>query len=59
MVLGIKPKISILMGIIIGLADIYWIYTSYFSALWVGLGAVIFIADLIWLWVDISLGKHG
>jgi hypothetical protein len=52
-----KSNISILMGIIIGLADIYWTYTSYFSTLWLALGIIIFVADLIWLWIDIGFRK--
>jgi hypothetical protein len=49
-----KGNIAILMGVIIGLVDIYWTYTSYQDPLWLYLGVIIFIADLIWLWIDIS-----
>ncbi len=49
-----KSNIAILMGIMIGLADIYWTYTSYQVPLWLWLGVIIFIADLIWLWIDIG-----
>jgi hypothetical protein len=52
-----KGNIAILMGIVIGLADIYWTYTSYQDPLWLYLGIIIFIADLIWLWIDISFKK--
>lgn len=49
-----KGNIAILMGIVIGLVDIYWTYTSYQDPTWLYLGVIIFIADLIWLWIDIS-----
>ena len=52
-----KSNLSILMGVVIGLADIYWTYTSYFSTLWLILGVIIFIADIIWLWIDIGFRK--
>ena len=52
-----KLKISVLMGIIIALADIYWTYTSYFDTTWLALGIVVFIADMIWLWIDIGFMK--
>lgn len=50
---GIKSKLAILMGIVIGLTDLYWIYISYYP---IGreLGAIIFIANLIWLGIDLS-----
>lgn len=49
-----KMGLAVAMGAIIGLADIYWAYTSYFSTLWLALAVVIFAADLVWLWVDIG-----
>jgi hypothetical protein len=52
-----KSNVLILMGVIIGLADIYWTYTSYFDPVWLALGVIIFIADLIWLWIDIGFRK--
>ena len=52
-----KGYIAVLLGIIIGLADIYWTYTSYQVPLWLWLGVIIFIADIIWLWIDISFMK--
>ncbi len=54
---GVKGGLAVLMGVVIGIADIYWTYTSYFDTTWLALGVVIFIADLIWLWVDISFMK--
>lgn len=53
----IKLKIAVLMGIIIALVDIYWTYTSYFDTTWLALGVVIFIADIVWLWLDIGMMK--
>lgn len=52
-----KGYISIAMGVVIGLLDIYWTYTSYFNAIWLVLGVIIFVADMVWLWVDISATK--
>ncbi|MEM0200914.1 MAG: hypothetical protein QXD23_00735 [Candidatus Micrarchaeaceae archaeon] len=52
-----KSNISIIMGIIIGLLDIYWTYTSFFDVTWLVLGVIIFIADIIWLWIDIGFRK--
>ena len=47
-----KSMLAMLMGIIILVADIYWIYTSGGYALWIALGVVIFIATLVWLYLD-------
>lgn len=47
-----KHNISILMGIVIAVADLYWTYTSYFDSLWLALGIVIFLADIVWLYTD-------
>jgi hypothetical protein len=52
-----KLRVSVLMGIIIALADIYWSYTSYMNPIWLALGVIIFIADMIWLWIDIGFMK--
>ncbi len=49
--------VAMLMGIIILLADLYWIATGYFSALWVALGVIILVADLVWLFVDYKLSR--
>ena len=57
MAVPMKLKIAVLMGIIIALTDIYWTYTSYFDPLWLSLGVIVFIADLIWLWIDIGMMK--
>ena len=52
-----KSTIAVLMGVIIAIADIYWIYTSYYDLIWVALGIIIFVADIIWLLIDWSLMK--
>jgi hypothetical protein len=49
--------VAMLMGIIILFADLYWIATSYFVALWFALGVIILVADLVWLFVDYKLSK--
>ena len=49
---NVRGKLAILMGIVIAIADAYWIYTSSYDMLWVALGAIIFIADMVWLYVD-------
>ncbi len=54
----IKSKIAILMGIIIAIADLYWIYTSYYDTLWVALGVIILLADVVWLYIDWSFMKR-
>ena len=51
-----KSQLAMLMGVIIGIADLYWIYTSYYDALWLVLGVVIFVADVVWLYLDYEMG---
>jgi hypothetical protein len=47
------------MGVIIAIADLYWTYTSYPDSLWLTLGAIIFIADLVWLALDFNLMRES
>ncbi len=54
---GAESTVAMLMGIVILLADLYWIATSYFSALWVALGVIIMVADLVWLAIDYRLSR--
>ncbi len=54
---SIKSKLAILMGIIIGITDIYWAYTGRFYGSGLVLGAIIFVANLMWLWIDLSFMK--
>jgi hypothetical protein len=58
---NIKSSIGILMGIIILVADISWLYVggSYTYTPWLVLGIIIFIASLIWLVVDFSLMREA
>jgi hypothetical protein len=54
-----KSYLGILMGIIIILADIYWLLvgSSYTYLPWLTAGVVIFVASLIWLYIDYDLMK--
>jgi hypothetical protein len=54
---SIKSWLAILMGLIILVADFWWTYTSYFDATWLALGVLIFVADLVWIVLDLSLMK--
>ncbi|MEM0086956.1 MAG: hypothetical protein QW774_02100 [Candidatus Micrarchaeaceae archaeon] len=47
-----SKKIGVALGIIILLADLYWIATSYSVALWLALGIIILVADVIWIALD-------
>jgi len=52
-----KSYLAILMGIIIILADIYWLIVgnSYQYLPWLAAGIVIFIASIIWIILDYTL----
>ena len=52
-----KSYLAIAMGIVILLADIYWLAVgnSYAYPPWLAAGIIIFVADLLWLWVDYDL----
>jgi hypothetical protein len=52
-----RSNISILMGILIAIADIYWTWTSYYDSTWLALGIIILIADIIWLCIDWSFTR--
>ncbi len=54
-----KSMIAILMGIIIILADVYWLLvgSSYTYAPWLVAGVVIFVASLIWIYIDYDFMK--
>ena len=58
-----KSYIAILMGIIIILADIYWLvvpvsgFYSYQAPVWLAAGVIIFVASVIWLYIDYDLMK--
>ncbi len=50
-----KPWLAILMGIIIAVVDILWIYQSSFDKVWLTEGIIILVADIIWIYLDYSL----
>ncbi len=54
-----KSYLAIAMGIIIILADLYWLVvgSSYTYPPWLAAGIIIFVASLVWLWVDYDLMK--
>ena len=54
-----KSYLAIAMGIVILLADIYWLVvgSSYTYPPWLAAGIIIFVASLVWLWVDYDLMK--
>jgi len=58
---NIKSSIGLLMGVVILVSDIAWLYVgaSYTYTPWLVLGIVIFVASLIWLAVDFSLMREA
>ncbi|MDE1870821.1 MAG: hypothetical protein KGI06_01110 [Candidatus Micrarchaeota archaeon] len=54
-----KSYLAILMGVIIAVVDIIWIYQSSYVTIWVIEGAIILVADLAWIYLDYSLMKGG
>lgn len=54
-----KSCLAILMGVIIILADVYWLVegNSYKYAPWLIAGIVIFVASVIWIYLDYDLMK--
>ena len=52
-----KSYLAIVMGIVIILADIYWLLvgSSYTYAPWLVSGIIIFVASLVWIFIDYSL----
>ena len=50
---------AIVLGIVIILADIFWLLVgaSYTYAPWLAAGIVIFVAALVWIWIDYDLMK--
>jgi hypothetical protein len=54
-----KSYLAIAMGIVILLADIYWLVvgSSYTYPPWLAAGIIILVADLIWLGLDYGLMK--
>ena len=54
-----KSWLAIAMGIVIILADVYWLVvgSSYTYPPWLAAGIIIFVASLVWIWVDYDLMK--
>jgi len=49
-----------MMGVIIILADIYWLVVgdSYTYAPWLLAGIIIFVASIVWIYIDYDLMKQ-
>jgi hypothetical protein len=54
-----KSYLAIAMGIIIIIADIYWLIVgdSYLYLPWLVAGIIIFVASIIWIYIDYDLMK--
>lgn len=52
-----KSYLAILMGIIIILADLWWTWTSYTYLPWLAAGVIIFVASVVWIYLDYDLMK--
>jgi hypothetical protein len=54
-----KSYAAIVLGIIIILADIYWLMVgaSYTYTPWLAAGIIIFVAAVAWIWIDYDLMK--
>jgi apolipoprotein N-acyltransferase len=57
----LRTQIGIALGIIIFLADIYWLYydQSYTVPVWEYMGIIIAIATIIWIAIDASFLRQG
>lgn len=55
-----KSYVAISMGVVIILADIYWLLvgSSYTYVPWLAAGIIIFVASVIWIYVDYDLMKN-
>jgi hypothetical protein len=54
-----KSYLAIGMGIVIILADIFWLLVgeSYTYAPWLIAGIIIFVASVVWIYIDYDLMK--
>ena len=54
-----KSYLAIVMGVVIILADIYWLLvgSSYTYTPWLVSGIIIFVASLVWIFIDYDLMK--
>lgn len=55
-----KSWLAIAMGVIILLADLYWLWygASYAVPVWLALGVIILVADLVWIGIDWSFMRR-
>lgn len=51
--------IGIAMGVIIFILDVYWTYVARVVPMFLAIGAIIAIADLVWIGTDAVLMKRG
>lgn len=54
---NMKSYLAILMGVIIIVADLYWLSDSYTVPHWLYAGVAILVASVIWIYLDYSLMK--
>ncbi len=52
-----KSYLAMLMGVIIIIADLYWLSDSYTVPHWLYAGIAIFVASVVWLYLDYVLMK--
>jgi hypothetical protein len=52
-----KSYLAILMGIIIIVADLWWTWTGYTYLPWLAAGVIIFVASVVWIYLDYDLMK--
>lgn len=54
-----KSYLAIVMGVVIIIADIYWLLVgnSYTYTPWLVSGIIIFVASLVWIFIDYDLMK--
>jgi len=54
-----KSYVAIAMGIVIIIADIFWLWfdQSYTVPQWLIAGIIIFVASVVWIYIDYDLMK--
>ena len=55
---SMRSWLAIIMGVIIAIADIVWIYQSWPVPVWIAEGVIILVADIVWIFLDYSLMKN-
>ena len=55
----VESYLAVVLGIVIITADIFWLLIgeSYTYAPWLIAGVIIFVASLIWIYIEINLMK--